>query len=263
MAPAEHFCARKEETFFLSDMQRQASIGNAGFAEHLAAGQQAALDNELMDENEDDRLEDIMADFPAAGGERPALNPLPTATLEVGGGGGVAAHDDRALELLNEKHPQLQSKACALKDAWARKTQLDSETQSGEDPYDMMGTMHNGISSMPEGPEKKHSVEMMNVLMAMSAAARQNEGLRNFLAEFFPAQVKYYRIKNENRSLDTKISMLTKLYNEQETQAALAALLETQQKRTEAVAEKGRIKAVRAAEKAATKEAAAAATAKK
>ena len=46
-------------------------------------------------------------------------------------------------------------------------------------------------------------------------------------------------------------------------QAALAALLETQQKRTEAVAEKGRIKAVRAAEKAATKEAAAAAAAKK
>ena len=88
----------------MGDLVHQASIGGEGFQEEVQAGQAAAADAELLNYHQDDRMQDIMADFPAAGGalgEAGKLQPLPIATQI---GSGTAVHDDRELELLKEKY---------------------------------------------------------------------------------------------------------------------------------------------------------------
>ena len=50
--------------FKMGDLVRKASIGDEGFQEEMQAGQAAAADAELLDYNQNDRMEDIMADFP-------------------------------------------------------------------------------------------------------------------------------------------------------------------------------------------------------
>ena len=61
---------------FSAEMAHFASggIGEEHFHERLAAGQAAAADGELMDEYEDDRLEDAMADCPAPNLAEPLLS---------------------------------------------------------------------------------------------------------------------------------------------------------------------------------------------
>jgi len=238
----------------MGDLVHQASIGGEGFQEEVQAGQAAAADAELLNYHQDDRMEDIMADFPAAGGalgEAGKLQPLPVSTQI---GSETAVHDDRELELLKEKHGLLQQKAVELKNCWTRLTQISG----GADPYELLSKMYNSIDSMPDGQDKNNSVSMMNTIMPTFRAARKNPDLRKFLADLYPAQDKYYEVKDEKLALNKKISMLTKLYNEQEKETVLANLQNEQTKREEDIKRKGQQMAAAKEAKAASKEAAAA-----
>lgn len=239
----------------MADLVHQASIGGEGFQEEVQAGQAAAADAELLNYHQDDRMEDIMADFPAAGGalgEAGKLQPLPVMTQIDSE---ASRHDDRELELLKEKHASLQSKAITLREAWTRLTMISG----GADPYELLNKMYNSIDSMPDGQDKNNSVSMMNTIMPTFRAARKNPDLRKFLADLYPAQDKYYEVKDEKLALNKKISMLTKLYNEQEKETLLANLLSEQAKREEDIKRKGQQRAATKEAKAASKEAEAAA----
>jgi hypothetical protein len=228
----------------MGDLVHQASIGGEGFQEEVQAGQAAAADAELLNYHQDDRMEDIMADFPAAGGalgEAGKLQPLPVSTQI---GPETAGHDDRELELLKEKHGLLQMKAVELKNCWTRLTQISGK----DDPYELLSKMYSSIDSMPDGQDKNNSVSMMNMIMPTFRVSRKNPDLRKFLADLYPAQDKYYEVKDEKLALNKKISMLTKLYNEQEKETLLANLQSEQAKREEDIKRKGQ-------QRAATKEA--------
>ena len=107
---------------------------------------------------------------------------------------------------------------------------------------------------MPDGPGRSESVVMMNTILPMFRAARKNADLRKFLADLFTAQDKYYEVKEEKAALNLKISMLTKLYNEQERESMLANLQQIQDKREQDIKRKGELKAEAQAEKAAKKQ---------
>ena len=228
-------------------MDRQASIGEEGFQEEVQAGQAAAADAELLDTYQDDRAEDIMADFSAGAGAETLL-PLPAQTQDTTGASVLEDTTGASvLEELKVKHPSLQSKACALKDAWARHTQI-SAADEDDTPYDLLGKMHSSINCMAEGDGKNESVVMMNVIMPLFRAARKNADLRKFISDLFAAQDRYYTVKLEKSKLNKKISMLTKLYNEQEKETLLANLQSVQEKRELDIKRKGQAKAEAKAE---------------
>ena len=223
---------------------RSASIGNPAFAEGLAAGQAAARNGEANNSfeqmEEDDRREDIEADFPAAGG---GLQQLPAQTQMVDDFAetGSEAADDRALELLNEKHSALNSKTFRLRELYAQKHNLME--RAGSDPYQILSDMYGKIEVSEDSEDKEQSIVMLNAVIAVFESARGHAGLRDFVSELFASQRTYYSDKEEKRTINSEIKMLTKLYDEQEKEQMLKALIDKQEQRKQQLAAKGKSKA--------------------
>ena len=123
----------------MSAIERQCSLGSAGFAERLALGQESATNGEgaeisYMDAEEDDRREDTLNDCPQAG-----MLSSPQAT-QVEDEFDVDDTDSEAMKLeLDKKFATLNSKTYHLKELWAKKSK---EQEAGIDsPYEMLDAM--------------------------------------------------------------------------------------------------------------------------
>ena len=232
-------------------MQAADGIGDEGFHDRLAEAQQASADGELIEASQNDRLEDVMADFLEAGASGAAgLVAIPQATQD-GGEQGVVDPGTRTARKakLAADYREPQSKSVALKNLWAQKILLDEA--AGVNPHDVFGAVYNSINNMADDdPQKAWSIEMINIVTPVFEASRKNPTLRSWLAVLFPAQEKYYETKAKKLQLTTDISIITELYNAQEMELAVAAVKKIQDEREVSIQEKARKKIERDNEKA-------------
>ena len=161
--------------------------------------------------------------------------------------GSEAGDDDRQIELLKEKFLSLNAKSCRMKDLMANRQM--HENKGGPDPYEMMEGMHDAIEAMEEGDDKASSIAMYNAIFAIYESARSNSYLREFVADLFPAQRDYYKVKEEKRAINDELKMLATLYDEQELVQTMKLLKEKQEQRKAALEAKATAKAAKMAAK--------------
>lgn len=226
-------------------MVRACSIGDSTFAERLAASQNAAAVGDISHPalNIDD-----MNDAGGTGGTllgkfAGTLMPAPEATQALDDFADDGA-DDRDLEHLKEKYADLNSKTFRIKEVLTQKAGL-----AGEDPYDLMQTMHDTIAAMPDGVDKNNCVAMYNAVFAVYESARGNADLREFAADVFTAQRAYYNNKAKKAALTAELKMLNQLYDEQEEAQMMETLAKKRAARAAALQSKAEEKAAKRAEK--------------
>jgi hypothetical protein len=221
----------------LPELVRACSIGDSTFAERLAASQEAAAAGDIAHPAD-------IEDEEQAGGPAGGLMPAPQATQAMDDFGGDDGDDDRELELLREKYGDLNSKTFRIKELLTRKAGL-----AGEDPFDLMQSMHDTIAAMPAGADKDNCVAMYNAVFAVYESARGNEKLREFAAGVFTAQLAYYNNKAKKAALNAELKMLNQLYDEQEEAQMMENLAKKRAARAAALQQKATEKAAKRAEK--------------
>lgn len=239
-------------------VNRSASIADPTFAARLAAGQAEAREGDANNElemEEDDRLEDIRADFPNRG----ELQPAPEMTQAVGDDEDDTNNDEEvAKEALKQNFPTLNGMTFRQKELWAKKHHL--LMKAGKDPYTLTVEMREAIERS-EGDDKQESIEMFNAIYAVFQSARGNAHLRNFIADLFHSQREYYQSKEEKRSIDLELRQMGELYDETEYEQAMQILKDKQAQRKLTLELKGVAQAERQAASVNLKKAERAATA--
>ncbi len=227
-------------------LAQQMSIGDSSFAERLAEGQKAATEGDVQHPagGEEDEPEWLS-------GHNAVLQPAPACTQQDDFGGLDDGDDDRALELLNEKYPDLNSKTFRMRDLMTKKAGIINK--AGADPYTLMENMHDNIDSMDEGGDKTNDTAMYNAIFTMYESARKNEELRDFLADVFGGLRVHYETKEEKAAINSELKTLTKLYDEQEEKQLMENLAKKREARKAALEMKASEKAKKIDAKAAAK----------
>ncbi len=228
-------------------LARNMSIGDATFAERLQVGQGIAAagivraNDDVLGMEENDRQEDIEADFELS----PQLRPMPARTQEVTFTGDD--DDDEEMPTASDKETckalfaTLNAKSYRLKDRAAALYKLN---EGGiPDPYAILETMHSSIEAMEEGDERTQNCHMLNALITVFESARTNPGLRNFASTLFSTQKAYYEYRIEKRAIKKEMAVLNELYDEQEDELQQEALKKKQQERRAMLMNKGEAKA--------------------
>ena len=204
-------------------------IGTANMADDLRAALEDGTAQDVPGADQDlaDRIEEA---------EKGSMAPVPQMTQEAMDDED-GDEDDSKVGQLKELFPDLNKMSYALKH---KHTELCLLTErAGTNPYDMLSEMQEGIEEMTQTPDKEQSTTAFNTLVTLFAAARENEGLRTFVADLFTSLNHYKEDKPKIAVLREEIKILNTLYDEKEEETALAALRAKQQARQQAVAAKG------------------------
>ena len=232
------------------ELTRQASIGTAAFAEQLKIGQELAASGaatntaDLADAEQQERIEEAEA---RAGMQLPAM-PAMTQQEEPGSDDGF---DDGLVDKISEAHLTLNAKSFRQKDRFAEKYKMDE--RAGPQPFDMLEEMGARIEAMDDGEQKTNDVAMMNAIVPLFQACRENENLRDWIANLFGGLKDDYETKHRRAAIDEELKILAKLYNEQELEQEMERLKAKQAARLAAVSAKGKAKADKQIEKDAAK----------
>ena len=98
-----------------------------------------------------------------------------------------------------------------------------------------------------------NAIAMMNAIVPLFQACRENVTLRKWMAALFGGVDEYYETKHRRAAIDEELTILAKLYNEQELEQELKRLKDKQAARLAAVSAKGKAKADKQLEKDAAK----------
>lgn len=233
------------------EVERQASIGTAAFAEQLKIGQQLAAAGtttgtaDLVDAEQQERIEEAEARG------LPALPALPAMTQQEDFGGSedgsAGGLDDGKVDKIAELYPTLNAKSYRQKDLFAEKHKMNERARP--QPFDMLEAMATRIEAMDGGEQKTNDVAMMNAIVPLFQACRENEGLRDWMADLFGGVKEYYDMKDRRAAIDEELTILAKLYNDQELEQEMKRLKDKQAARLASVSAKGKAKADKQAAK--------------
>ena len=240
-------------TPIMTPIERTMSMGSAQFGHNLAMGQEAAangdgLDFSYMQDDEDDRREDIEQDFPQT---IPLSNPQATQMDDE------YAETEEGEEELNKMKAELSEKFSSLTAKTFRMKELlmhKMEAGKVESPYDMIDAMRTKLGEQEKGEQFNRDAQVFNAICAIFQETRRNEDLRGWLAGLFACQHEYYKAKNIRQSARKEFDILQNMYNEQEVETEMAKLKARQEARMAVLTSKNEEKAKRKAEKALAKE---------
>ena len=145
--------------------------------------------------------------------------------------------DDHEREALVEAFPDSISMSYALKKKHAELYMY--EKRRGMNPYDLANVKKANVDAMPEGANKAKDTMVFNLTVALFKQAREDVGLRNFLAEIFTSLNHYTDDKPKVNKLKEEVAMLSKLHAEKEEETTLANLHASQKLRAALVKAKG------------------------
>tara|TARA_R110002072_G_scaffold233254_1_gene390670 strand:+ start:403 stop:1152 length:750 start_codon:yes stop_codon:yes gene_type:complete len=232
-------------------VQSTMSLGSAGFNHTLMMGQEAAkngdgLDVSYMQDEEDDRREDIDQDFP----QKTALFDPQATQMDDECEGEDEEDADALKEEIAHKYATLNIKTYRMRELMGQKMKAG---EAGS-PYEMLDAMRSSIEEQEAGEQQTYDAQVFNAICAIFQETRKNEDLRGFVAGLFSSQDEYYKAKVVKRTAGKELAILQELYNEQELEHEMAKLKERQDARMAALAAKSVAQAQRQAEKALAKD---------
>ena len=171
----------------------------------------------------------------------PFLLPQPSADVSIN----QNQIDDAKETALKESYPDKNRLSYAMKNHYAEMHKINLEMEQAMDPFVMMGDMSYAIMQKPDDENKRKDLSVLNTIVALFNAARENPDLRNFVADLFGAQKTYYDNKLRRAEINEELTILHKLYNEKELEDAVQAVKDRQAAREAAgtVQAKGKAKA--------------------
>ena len=227
------------------DVARQESIGTAAFAEQLKIGQELAAAGttagtaDLADAEIQERIQEAEA--------RGMMPALPAMTQQEDLGGSDDGLDDGKVDKISELYPDLNRKSYRQKDLFAEKHTMGE--RAGPQPFEMLEQKAEFIEAMEEGEGKTNSIYMMNAIVPLFQACREDKATRDWMASLFGGVKQYYDTKTRRAEIDEELTILAKLYNEQELEQEMKRLKDKQAARLAAVSAKGKAKADKQREK--------------
>ena len=219
------------------------SIGVENFANKLQLASDAAANGQVQDS---DAAEEAMKEFLQQAEEKLAGNamaamPVMTQTDDYYGDEEDEGHDDKTVTALAETYVSKNAKSFRQKALFAEKYEMDS--QEAGNPFDMLMSMHEGIEQSEDNDQKQNDIKMFNTIVPIFESSRANPDLRMFMSDLFGGLQTYYNTKKRRKEIDEEMTILTKLYNEQEMKDAMEELQKKQAARLAAVASKGALAA--------------------
>lgn len=226
------------------EVERQASIGTAAFAEQLKIGQQLAVTGtttgtaDLVDAEQQERIEEAEARK-----QNPAMPAMPAQTQmeEDDLGGSDDGLDDGLADKLSEAYPDLNRKSYRLKDLFGEQHKINE--RAGANPFDLLEEKAAFIEALEEGEGKTNAIAMMNAIVPLFQACRDNAPTRKWMSELFGGLYDYYETKQKRAAIGEELKILQKLYNDQELEQEMERLKAKQAQRLVNVSAKGKAKA--------------------
>eukprot|EP00964_Phaeocystis_antarctica_P151148 scaffold118713_cov69-Phaeocystis_antarctica.AAC.1 len=150
-----------------------------------------------------------------------------------------AEADDTKVGQFKEDFPTLNEMSYKLKNMHAELYLMLK--RQGMNPYDMLTAMQKEVDDMPEtAATKQQDVAAYNTTVSLFGAARDNENLREFLADLFTNLHHYKTDKPKIAVLNEEIKIMNMLYAEKEEETLVTALRAKQKAREASVAAKGK-----------------------
>ena len=215
------------------------SIGVEDFANKLQLAADAAANGQIQ---ESDAAVEAMQEFLQEAEEKVAGNalaamPVMTQADDNYGDEEDESHDDKKETALAESYASKNAKSFRQKALFAERYEMDN--QEAGNPFDMLMSMHEGIEQSEDNDQKQNDIKMFNTIVPIFEASRANPDLRMFMSDLFGGLQTYYNTKKRRKEIDEEMTILTKLYNEQEMKDAMEELQKKQAARLAAVASKG------------------------